>query len=159
VQNLGEEAGFLRERALRPAYVNGQVLPFGPAALLERFVKGAKVHRERRHRSNHGYARNPISLLRPRGERQRSGRATKNLDEIASSHCLPPKAWDHADLRWDYSRNLRPTELLRGSKNPRLPMSRLSNRSWLMKSLRRVQILSILPTSITRFHLAISSLT
>src|SRR5262249_60770911 len=32
VQNLGDEAGFLCERALRPAYVNGQILPFGPAA-------------------------------------------------------------------------------------------------------------------------------
>ena len=66
LQNLGDEAGFLCERALRPAYVNGQVLPFGPAALLERFAKGAKHRRERQHRPDHGYAPNPTSLLRPR---------------------------------------------------------------------------------------------
>lgn len=38
-------------------------------------------------------------LLRARRKRPHSSRATKNLDEIAPSHCLPPKAWDHADLR------------------------------------------------------------
>ncbi len=81
--------------------------PFGPAALLERFAKGAKVRREWRHRSDQGYARNPFSLLRPRGEWQRSGGATKNLDEIASSHCIPPKAQRVRRLSltaYDYSR-------------------------------------------------------
>src|SRR6516164_2311189 len=82
VQNLGDEAGFLCERALRPAYVNGQVLPFGPAALLERFAKGAKHRREWRHRPDHGYAPNPTSLLRVRRERPRR-RAAKKRDEFA----------------------------------------------------------------------------
>ena len=50
VQNLGDEAGFLCERALRPAYVNGQVLPFGPAALLERFAKGCRFENSIRRR-------------------------------------------------------------------------------------------------------------
>jgi hypothetical protein len=77
---------FLCERALRPAYVNGQVLPFGPAALLERFAKGAKHRRERRHRPDHGYAPNPIGLLRTRRERPRS-HAADERDEIAPFHC------------------------------------------------------------------------
>ena len=59
------------------AYVDGQVLPFGPAALLERFAKGAKHRRERRHRPDHGYAPNPTSLLRPRRERPRGRRAAE----------------------------------------------------------------------------------
>src|SRR5262249_39949931 len=87
VQNLGDEAGFLCERDLRPAYVNGQVLSFGPAALLERFAKGAKHRRERRRRPDHGYAPNPTSLLRARRERP-CCRTTKKRDELAALHAI-----------------------------------------------------------------------
>src|SRR5215471_13108277 len=58
------------------AYVDGQVLPFGPAALLERFAKGAKHRRERRHRPDHGYAPNPTRLLR--APRERPSRRTRD---------------------------------------------------------------------------------
>src|SRR5262249_11691917 len=64
-----------------------EVLPFGPAALLERFAKGAKHRRERRHRPDHGYAPNPTSLLRPRRERPRRPAAQKR-DEVVPLHCL-----------------------------------------------------------------------
>src|SRR5262249_46386727 len=87
VQKLGDEAGFLCERAFRPAYVNGQVLPFGPAALLERFAKGAKHRRERRHRPDHGYAPNPTSLLRPRRHRP-CGRTAEQRYELAPLHSI-----------------------------------------------------------------------
>src|SRR5262249_29460499 len=83
--------GFLCERALRPAYVNGQVLPLSPAALLERFAKGAKHRRERRHRPDHGYAPNPTSLLRARRERP-CCRTTKKRDELASPHSITSSA-------------------------------------------------------------------
>src|SRR5262249_50031351 len=92
VQNLGDEAGFLCERALRPAYVNGQVLPFGPAALLERFAKGAKHRREWRHRPDHADAPNPTSLLRTRRERPRGHRGAKKRDELAPPHSINSSA-------------------------------------------------------------------
>ena len=41
--------------------------------------------------------RNSYSLLRARRERPSDGRPGNYLDEIASSHLLPPWAWDHAD--------------------------------------------------------------
>src|SRR6516164_3103808 len=75
-------------RDLRPAYVNGQVLSFGPAALLERFAKGAKHRRERRRRPDHGYAPNPTSLLRTRRERPRRRAAEQRYE-------LPPPHVEH----------------------------------------------------------------
>src|SRR5262249_44168768 len=92
VQNLEDEAGFLCERDLRPAYVNGQVLSFGPAALLERFAKGAKHRRERRRRPDHGYAPNPTSLLRARRERPTDRRAAEQRDECAALHSITSSA-------------------------------------------------------------------
>jgi len=105
MQNLGDEAGILCERALRPAYVNGQVLPFGPAALLERFAKGAKHRRERRHRPDHGYAPNPTSLLRARRERPRR-RAAKKRDEFAAFHGPMPPVLRPKDSTLRYRRRL-----------------------------------------------------
>src|SRR5262249_32556153 len=72
--------------------VNGQVLPFGPAALLERFAKGAKHRRERRHRPDHGYAPNPTSLLRARRKRPRDRRAAEQRDELAPVHSITSSA-------------------------------------------------------------------
>ena len=78
------------ECSLRPANVDGQILPFNVAALAHTITERAQHGRRRRHGCENPDAPD-LRLLRDRRERPR-GRATEQRDELAPSHSITSSA-------------------------------------------------------------------